>query len=222
MGFPRAAYWFHWILNQLIIQFIVISLQVWLVFFEFDKNVGPLIKYGDPGLWFFVLVLYNMACLSFFTFFASVCRRGNQTFRLDSRIRNFNEVSKFIVCRNKFLGTISTYVSSLIWLFTYHMLVSHVFDYDSGFTVFVITCLIPSGCIHWAVYILKASNLITWDVIVEFPLTQHSGFLLWHVMLMMVLNFFGYFLLTLYLDNLNPGPMELGQPWHYFFEVGLL
>lgn len=113
----------------------------------------------------------------------------------------------------------ATYIGILIWLLSFHMLQSNVFDFSSSFSLFMVSCLIPSGCIHWAVYILATVNSNTWDVAVNFSLTQKSGFNLSHVMIMMVVNFFIYFLLTLYVDNLSPGPQEIGQPWNYFFEV---
>lgn len=115
----------------------------------------------------------------------------------------------------------ATFIGMLIWLLSFHMLQSNVFDFSSSFSLFMLSCLMPSGCIHWAVYILTIVNSNTWDVTLNFSLTQKSGFKLVHVMIMMVVNFFIYFLLTLYVDNLSPGPQELGQPWNYFFEVFL-
>lgn len=75
MGLPRGAYWFHWILNQMIIQLVVIGIQVYLIFTPFSKT-GALVKYGDASLWVVLLILYNFSSLSFFVFIAAFCRRG--------------------------------------------------------------------------------------------------------------------------------------------------
>lgn len=75
MGLPRGAYWFHWILNQMIIQMIVIGIQVYLIFTPFSKT-GALVKHGDASLWVILLILYNFSSLSFFVFIAAFCRRG--------------------------------------------------------------------------------------------------------------------------------------------------
>lgn len=76
MGYPRGAYWFSWILNQMIVQLVVVAIQVWLVFLPFDTNTGALIRYGDGTLWFCVLVMFNFSSMSFFTFTAAFFRRG--------------------------------------------------------------------------------------------------------------------------------------------------
>jgi len=76
MGLPREAYWFGWILNELIVQLPVLIIQTSLIFYEFDSNTGSLVRQGSFTLWFTLLFLYLLASLSFMTFVASFFKRG--------------------------------------------------------------------------------------------------------------------------------------------------
>jgi len=57
----------------------------------------------------------------------------------------------------------------------------------------------------------------TWNDIGT-PLDE-NGIKLWEVMIILMLDFILYFVLTLYVDNIRPGQYENIQPWNYFFKV---
>ncbi|ODN04738.1 ATP-binding cassette sub-family A member 3 [Orchesella cincta] len=196
MGYPRGAYWFSWILNQFLVQCIVVALQVFLLFFPINENTGTLMKHGDWRLWLVVLLLYNLSCLTFFVFLAAFFRRGKM----------------------------ATYLVILIWCLFYHVLQSHIpatlpllhVYVHSTYSLWHLICLVPSGAIYWAVFSLTAITSDSWDTI-GFPVSN-SDFTLINAIVMMIADFFIYFFLTLYVDNLNPGPFQFSQPWNYFFE----
>lgn len=123
-----------------------------------------------------------------------------------------------------FVGIMALFISLLIWQLFFHLLQTHMstFDFGFGFSPFIKSCLIPSGAIHWSIYILNAVSSHSWEVTFQFSLTQRSGFTLLDVMLLMAGNSFVYFFLMLYVDNLHPGALDLGQPWNYFFKVCII
>ncbi|CAL8137103.1 unnamed protein product [Orchesella dallaii] len=118
----------------------------------------------------------------------------------------------------------ATYLVLLIWCLFYHILESHIptqlpllhVYLHSSYTYLHLICLVPSSAVYWAVYTLTTITSDTWDTL-DFPVSN-SDFTLINSIVMMIADFFIYFFLTLYVDNLNPGPFQFSQPWNYFFE----
>lgn len=112
------------------------------------------------------------------------------------------------------------YISITVWLLSFQFLHNWIFEMPYRYYLLALSCLIPGGCIHWAVFILSESKSNTWEAAFApyyTPLPPAPA--LWHIFVMMGVDILWYFFATLYIDNLTTGLH--GQPWNYFFEVSM-
>lgn len=72
-GLPGWLQWMGWLINSMMILILSDTLVIILLF------LGT-VKFGDPGVWYFILLLYIMAATSFCFFLSTFFIRRKQAF----------------------------------------------------------------------------------------------------------------------------------------------
>jgi hypothetical protein len=73
MGLPVSAFWAGVILDQFLIQIVMLSVSVPVLFMSFREV--QLVSHGEFWLWWIVLFMFNLASLCFVSFVSSFFKR---------------------------------------------------------------------------------------------------------------------------------------------------
>ncbi|CAB3224165.1 unnamed protein product [Arctia plantaginis] len=195
MGLPTWLHWTAWFCKQFIFQLVIaIVMIIFLKVHWFTNEEGydnyAAFTHTPWSVLFFFLLLY-LCCMIFFCFMMS------------------GFFSK---------GSSAALFTGVIWFLSYmpaYLLTSEI---DISTTAQIFSCLIVNTAMAFGFQLLlshECTGGLQWGQFMSSPATESSRFMFGHVVLMLFVNCVLYMLVTLYLEQVSPGPFGAPRPWYF-------
>ncbi|CAL8085798.1 unnamed protein product [Orchesella dallaii] len=192
-GLPGWMQWVGWMLNSMLGLVITVTIMVVLLHVRI-RSAGAIFEYGDPTVWWFVLMLYVMSATSFCCCISSIFTKPSLAITVGIILWFVTFVSPFVKLVENF-GTFS--------------LMSNM-----SFAMF------PNMALTMAIWVISSFEArgsgIQWSNI-GVPTDEIGSLCLGHIILMFLVDTFLYMFLTVYLENVLPSKYGVRKPFYYIF-----
>ncbi|KAJ8730119.1 hypothetical protein PYW07_017157 [Mythimna separata] len=199
MGLPTWLHWTAWFCKQFVFLLVTAILTVVLLKVNWFTNDDGFSEYAvfTNTPWtvlLFFMVLY-LSCTIFFSFMIS------------------SIFSK---------GSTAALFTAMAWFLTYIPAFLLAMDISMSTGVQVITCLSLNSAMSYGFQLILAKEStggLQWGDFMSSPETETTRFVFGHVVLMLVVDCVLYMLVTLYLEQVLPGPYGTPKPWYFPFQI---
>nr|QBP34375.1 ATP-binding cassette sub-family A2 [Trichoplusia ni] len=199
MGLPTWLHWTAWFCKQFLYLLVTAILIIVLLKINWFTNEDGFSEYAvfTNTPWtvlFFFMILY-LSCAIFFCFMISSF---------------FSKGSTAALCMG------------VIWFLSYVPAVLLAMDIDMSTAMQVFTCLSINSAMSYGFQLLLAKESIgglQWGEFMSSPATETNRFVFGHVVIMLALDCVIYMLITLYLEQVMPGPFGTPKPWYFPFQI---
>ncbi|CAB3224168.1 unnamed protein product [Arctia plantaginis] len=195
MGLPTWLHWTAWFCKQFLFQLVSAVLITILLKVNWFTNEDGFNEYAvfTNTPWtvlFFYLTLY-LSCMIFFCFMIS------------------GLFSK---------GSSAALFTGIFWFLTYIPAFLLSMDIQMSTTGQILSCLSINTAMSFGFQLMLARESLGgmhWSDFMASPATESTEFVFGHVVIMLVANCVLYMLITLYLEQVAPGPFGSPRPWYF-------
>nr|XP_021189988.2 phospholipid-transporting ATPase ABCA3 [Helicoverpa armigera]XP_049699930.1 phospholipid-transporting ATPase ABCA3 [Helicoverpa armigera]XP_049699931.1 phospholipid-transporting ATPase ABCA3 [Helicoverpa armigera]WRX06183.1 ABCA2 [Helicoverpa armigera] len=199
MGLPTWLHWTAWFVKQFIYLSITAVLLVVLLKVNWFTNDDGFSEYAvfTNTPWtvlLFFLILY-LTCAIFFSFMVS------------------SIFSK---------GSTAALFMAVAWFLTYIPAFLLAMDINMSTAVQVVTCFSINSAMSYGFQLMLAKEStggLQWGDFMTSPGTDTTRLVFGHVVIMLVVDCLIYMLITLYLEQVLPGPFGTPKPWYFPFQL---
>ncbi|CAB3224162.1 unnamed protein product [Arctia plantaginis] len=198
MGLPTWLHWTAWFWKQFIFQVLIAILMTILLkvhWFTNDEGYDNYAVFTHTSwtILLFFLMLY-LCCMIFFCFMLSAF------------------FSK---------GSTAALFTGVIWFLTF--MPAFLLSTDAQISILgqILVCLFINTAMAFGFQLILAhecSGGLQWGRFLSSPSTERSRFMFGHVVTMLVVNCVLFMLITLYLEQISPGPFGAPRPWYFPFQ----
>ncbi|ODM95225.1 ATP-binding cassette sub-family A member 3 [Orchesella cincta] len=189
-GLQGWMQWLGWMLNSVLVLMISVTIVVVLLFI--DLGGGGVYQYGDPAVWWTVLMLYIMSATTYCFFIASFFKKP----------------------------ALATTGGIILWFALYQFpldTLEPIYD-TSSLTIKMAFAFLPNMGLYLALKVMSTlegtATGIQWSNIGE-PISDQDSLSLLHIIFMQLLSTVIYMFLTVYLENVLPSEFGVRQPFYY-------
>ncbi|XP_035432453.1 phospholipid-transporting ATPase ABCA1 [Spodoptera frugiperda] len=199
MGLPTWLHWTAWTCKQFVFLLVSASLTVILLKINWFTNEDGFSEYtvftNTPWTVLMFFTMLYLTCVIFFSFMMSSF---------------FSKASTAALC------------TVVVWFLTYIPAFLLAMDIEMSTTVQVFTCLSINSAMSYGFQLLLAKEStggLQWGDFMSAPGTDSNRFVFGHVVIMLVVDCFVYMLVTLYFEQVMPGPFGTPKRWYFPFQL---
>ncbi|KAF9424045.1 hypothetical protein HW555_000754 [Spodoptera exigua] len=199
MGLPTWLHWTAWTCKQFVFLLVSASLTVILLKINWFTNEDGFSEYAvftnTPWTVLMFFMMLYLTCTIFFSFMMSSF---------------FSKASTAALC------------TVVVWFLTYIPAFLLAMDINMSTAVQVFTCLSINSAMSYGFQLLLAREStggLQWGEFMASPGTESARFVFGHVVIMLVVDCVLYMLITLYLEQVLPGPFGTPKRWYFPFQL---
>lgn len=190
MGLKSWMIWTGWMLHNLSIHTISITIITYISCYEVHYDSGKLLNYTSPLLFWIFLVVYSITGVMY-------C---------------------FAICSLINSPVISLAVGSSSWLFSYSI-AQHIMKSSANSLIRIFSMLLPNIALTNAFMAISSLETLGIGLHLSTLFTtgvNKDEFSVGFVLIMLVFDCFLYGFITWYFDSIMPGKYGIAKPWNFF------